>query len=124
MKQSMCHMCAKIKHNSFYKTLTHASIATEMSANFKKFKRESYMDVEEIKGKLANERKRRQNAEVREKRVHQKIESSMLCFDENDNKDFNAMFHLIDENKVSDDMKLFYHAQQENLGKKSVFVKS
>ena len=43
----------------------------------------------------------------------------MKEFGETDNNDFNDMFNLIEEEKLSEDMKIFYNVQKQNLGKRA-----
>ena len=50
----------------------------------------------------------------------EKIEKGMKEFGEEDNKDFTDMMNLVEENKLDDDMKLFFKIQRENRGKSPV----
>ena len=115
--QVLCNKCSSIKHNSFYHRLQPSNSTTTPSN--KKFKRESYMSVNEKMAKLSEEKNRRRKAEKRESYLREKIEKGMKEFGEEDNKDFTDMMNLVEENKLDDDMKLFFKIQRENLGKKS-----
>ena len=77
------------------------------------------MSVDEKMAKLSEEKNRRRKAEKRESYLREKIEKGMKEFGEEDNKDFTDMMNLVEENKLDDDMKLFFKIRRENLGKKS-----
>ena len=115
--QVLCNECSSIKHNSFYHRLQ-LSNSTTTSSN-KKFKRESYMSVDEKLAKLSEETNRGRKAEKRESYLREKIEKGMKEFGEEDNKDFTDMMNLVEEN-MKDDMKLFFKIQRENLGKSPI----
>ena len=51
--------------------------------------------------------------------LKKKINEGMKEFGETDNGDFNDMFSLIEEEELSEDMKIFYNVQKENLRKNS-----
>ena len=116
--QVMCQKCSTIKHNSYYKTLN-PKLNTITSPTNKKFKRESWMQTEEKMEKLREEKERRKKAERREEYLRAKIARGMHEFDDEDNNDFAKMFNMLDEDKLPEDMKMFYKVQLENLGKKS-----
>lgn len=108
---TMCKSCANIKLNSFYKTLKPDVVVSVGE----KRKRESYMDAEELKHKLHEEKKRRTNAERREKYVKDKLLSEMKVFQASDHSDFRIMFDNIDESSLDPEMKLFWEVQRDIL---------
>ena len=107
---TMCNSCARIKCNSFYKTLNPKSENV-----FKKQKRESYMTPDEIKHKLQIEKDKRITAERREKYTKEKYLLETKDFEKSDHADFKVMFENIDENLLNPDMKIFWQVQHDIL---------
>lgn len=116
--QRMCVECASIKHNSYYKTLNGGK-KTDLDKETSKFKRETWMTEEEKSSKLKHEKRRRISAESRTKYLKEKVLSEMQCFSEEDNDDLCNIFNQVNEGTLTEDMKLFYKVQKENLGRKS-----
>ena len=77
------------------------------------------MQTEEKMEKLREKKERRKKAERREEYLRAKIAKGMHEFDDEDNNDFTKMFNMLDEDKLPEDMKMFYKVQLENWGKKS-----
>ena len=119
LHQKFCHSCSTIRHNSFWKSFNPVEDSTSSPSPNMKFKRESYMSNEECLAKLAQEKMRRRNAEKREIYSRRKIEEGMKELHDDDNEDLLKMLDLIEEKSVSDDMRLFYQIQKENIGRKS-----
>ena len=71
----LCNKYSSIKHNPFYHRLQPSNWTTTPSN--KKFKRESYMSVDEKTLKLFEEKNRRRKAEKRERFLREKIEKEM-----------------------------------------------
>ena len=110
----MCHSCSKVKVNSFYKTLQ-----PQVVKPLSQFKRESYMSVEEKSAKLNLEKTKRKAIEKREVRLRKTISDTMHAFEKDDSSDLATMFNLIQPEKLTDEMKLFYKVQSENLNKEN-----
>lgn len=112
--KKMCNNCSKIKNNSFYSTL---SPNNAINSSPKK-KRESYMSNEELKSKLQQQKKTIRKLSRRETELRKKIEREMKLLVDKDNDDMEILFKLVNKERLTDDMKLFYEVQAENLSKK------
>lgn len=109
----LCDYCTAVKRNA---SLIPQIEGQENAAK----KRESYMSEEELMEKLHREQTRRKNAERKLNYLRDKIENEMKAFEEEDHKDFVHMFQKIDKGSLSEDMQVFWEAQEKALTQKSV----
>ena len=83
-------------------------------------RREKVMSEEELKEKLHQEQTCRRNAERKLNYLKDKIENEMKTFEEEDHKDFVHMFQKIEKESLSEDMQVFWEAQEKALSQKSI----
>lgn len=81
--------------------------------------KKSYLTKDEINEQLKESNRIRKNAESREKFWKTKFESESLVMDEEDDEDFNIIFHKIDKENVPPDMICLWQQQQKILNAKS-----
>ena len=103
----LCDQCSQIKRN--------CSVTSDNFSSTADKKRETYMSGEELRDKLRKEQVRRRNAERRNKYLLEKIENEMKVFDSEDHQDILTMFQRVDGEELSEDMKVFWEAQQKAL---------
>ena len=109
----LCDHCTTVKRN--------ASLVPQFGGHESvPKKRESYMSEEELKEKLHREQTRRRNAERKLNYLKDKIDNEMKTFDEEDHKDFVHMFQKIEKGSLSEDMQVFWVAQEKALSQKSL----
>lgn len=78
------------------------------------------MSEEELKEKLRREQTRRRNAERNLNYLKVKIENEMKTFEDEDHKDFVHMFQKIEKESLSEDMQVFWEAQEKALSQKGI----
>lgn len=101
-----CRNCEYVRSNC-HKNI---KINEEVKNTSIRRKRISYMNTDEIKKRLYEERARAYNAErkaARAIKVKEEIAEQMEEFTKEDSKYFNVMFKNIDESELSEEMKLF-----------------
>ena len=73
------------------------------------------MSEEELQEKLSQELNRRKNAERRLDYLRQKVGEETKTFQGEDHKDFLHIFHSVEKESLSEDMKVFWEAQEKAL---------
>ena len=104
----LCESCSKVKRNCS------ATAVVEGEKPAAK-KRVSYMSEKELREKLSREQNRRKNAERRLDYLRKKVEEEMKTFQGEDHKDFLHIFHSVEKESLSEDMKVFWEAQEKAL---------
>ena len=104
----LCELCSKVKRNC---SATSVVEGEKPAAE----KRVSYMSEEELREKLSQEQNRRKNAERRLDYLRKKVEEEIKTFQGEDHKDFLHIFHSVEKESLSEDMKVFFEAQEKAL---------
>lgn len=104
----LCESCSKVKRNC---SATSVVEGEKPAAK----KRVSYMSEKELREKLSREQNRRKNAERRLDYLRKKVEEEMKTFQGEDHKDLLHIFHSVEKESLSEDMKVFWEAQEKAL---------
>lgn len=72
------------------------------------------MSEEELREKLSQEQNRRKSAERRLDYLRKKVEEEMKTFQGEDHKDFLHIFHSVEKESLSEDMKVFWERRKRH----------
>lgn len=76
------------------------------------------MSRDQLLQKAKDERRKRLNAEARERRLRTKSQNELIEMDEEDHNDIETIFDSIDSKYVPPDMEIFWEHQIRNSRKK------
>ena len=102
----LCESCSKVKRNCSAPSVVEGEKPAAK-------KRVSYMSEKELREKLSREQNRRKNAERRLDYLRKKVDEEMKTFQGEDHKDFLHIFHSVEKESLSEDMKVFWEAQEK-----------